>query len=304
MVASTVYKVVVAFNRRATVVTALRYAPFKYAQGSHFLVKELLSLVPPHDVYVEVFGGAASLLFAKEPSKVEVYNDINSELVNFFRVLRDDEKWRKLQEKLFLTPYSREEFNLARQPAEGLDDIERARRFFVKMQMSFSGKADGFSYSKASNPASAYFNRIAILGRFHERIRNIIIECLDFEDVIRRYDSPKTFFFCDPPYVGHSTRTSHLSLEMPLGDHERLINALLRVRGKVLLLTYRHPIYEKLGERGWHLKILDVVLNLTKTTETENRRQRRERCLWMNYQSRPSPSQITLSDFNEKFTGT
>jgi DNA adenine methylase len=306
MDASTVYKVAVAFNRRATVVTALRYAPFKYAQGSHYLVKELLPLVPPHDIYVEVFGGAANLLFAKSPSKIEVYNDINSELVNFFRVLRDDEKYQKLQEKLLLTPYAREEFHLARQPAEGLDEVELARRFFVKMQMSFSGQAGCFSYTKvpSSNPASIYFNRVAMLGQFHERIRNVITECLDFEEVIRRYDSPRTFFFCDPPYIGHTIRSHHLSLEMPLGDHERLVNALLRVQGKVLLLAYRHPIYDKLGEHGWHLKTLDVVLTFTKTTETKDKRQRRERCLWMNYLPRPSSQQITLSDFSEKPTAT
>jgi len=127
---------------------------------------------------------------------------------------------------------------------------------------------------------------------------------LDFEDVIRRYDSPRTFFFCDPPYVGHSTRTPYLSLEMSLSDHERLVNVLLRVQGKVLLLAYRHPIYDKLGEHGWHLKTLNVVLTFTKTTETEDKRQRRERCLWMNYLPRPSSQQITLSDFSEKPTAT
>ena len=83
-------------------------AVFRFPGGKFFLVKKLLPLIPPHEVYVEVFGGAANLLFNKPPSKVEVYNDINSELVNFFRVLRDDVKWKILQEKLLLTPYSRE----------------------------------------------------------------------------------------------------------------------------------------------------------------------------------------------------
>jgi DNA adenine methylase len=182
------------------------------------------------------------------------------------------------------------------------DDVERARRFFVKIQMSFSGKADGFSYSKLSNHASTYFNRIANLGRFHERIKNVIIENLDFEDVIKRYDSPETFFFCDPPYIGNSVRTPHLSLEMPLADHERLVNALLRVKGKVLLLNYRHPIYDKLAEHGWHFQTLNVFMAITKTTEKENRRRHKERCLWMNYRPQVSFPQITLADFNEKPT--
>ena len=256
---------------------------FRYAQGSHHIVKKLLELIPPHDVYVEVFGGAANLLFAKDPSPVEVYNDINSELVNFFRVLRDDEKWQKLQEKLLLTPYSREEFNLALQPAEGLDEIERARRFFVKVQMSFSGKADGFSYSKVGNRALTYFNKVANLGRFHERIKNVIIECLDFEDVIKRYDSPKTFFFCDPPYIGNTVKNKTLNFELPLEDHIRLVRTVLQVKGKVLLLGYPHPVYRELERHGWFVKRILVKITLSKSDQTGAMRRSRCRHAWMNY---------------------
>jgi DNA adenine methylase len=170
----------------------MRKPIFPYPQGKYHLVKRLLELIPPHDIYVEVFGGAATLLFTKSPSKLEVYNDINSELVNFFRVLRDDEKWQKLQEKLLLTPYSREEFKLALQPAEELDEIERARRFFVRIQMSFGGKGETFGYTRIAqkNKTLTYFNKIANFEFFHNRIRSVIIENLDFEDVFKRYDTP------------------------------------------------------------------------------------------------------------------
>jgi DNA adenine methylase len=284
----------------------LRYSPFRYPQGSHYLVKTLLSLIPPHHTYVEVFGGAASLLFAKEPSKIEVYNDINSELVNFFRVLRDDEKWQKLQEKLLLTPYSREEFNLALQPAEGLDDIERARRFFVRIQMSFGGKGETFSYgrSAACNRASTYFNRLAGFELFHQRIRRVIIENLDFEDIFKRYDTPETFFFCDPPYIGHKVRTQVLSFEMPLEDHQRLVNTVLRAKGKVLLLGYPHPVYEELERRGWQVKRIRVVVTITNSEQTGGKRRYRDRYVWMNYEPQPSSAQIRLTDFDEKPTTT
>jgi hypothetical protein len=89
---------------------------------------------------------------------------------------------------------------------------------------------------------------------------------------------------------------------MPLADHERLVNALLRVKGKVLLLNYRHPIYDKLAEHGWHFQTLNVFMAITKTTEKENRRRHKERCLWMNYRPQVSFPQITLADFNEKPT--
>jgi DNA adenine methylase len=267
-------------------------------------MKTLLSLIPPHEVYVEVFGGAANLLFAKEPSKVEVYNDINSELVNFFRVLRDDEKWQKLQEQLLLTPYSREEFNLALQPAEGLDDIERARRFFVRIQMSFGGKGETFGYSRSplnKNPLY-YFNKIANFELFHQRIRMVIIENSDFEDVFKRYDTPNTFFFCDPPYIEHKVKSRTLNLVMPLEDHMRLIRTVLQAKGKVLLLGCPHPVYEELELRGWQVRRIRVTVHMPKPDQTGGKRLYRDRYVWMNYEPQPSSAQIKLTNFNEKPT--
>lgn len=105
------------------------------------MVAKLLPLIPPHKIYVEVFGGGASLLFAKEPSPVEVYNDLDSGLVNFFRVLRDPGKFEKFYRKVCFTPYSREEYCFCRDTwGECKDDVERAYRWFVVARMSFSGK--------------------------------------------------------------------------------------------------------------------------------------------------------------------
>ncbi len=261
-------------------------AIFRYPQGSHFLVNKLLKLIPPHDVYVEVFGGAANLLFAKEPSKVEVYNDINSELVNFFRVLRDEQKWRLLQEKLMLTPYAREEFEFARDaPSEGIDDVERARRFYVRLQMSFAGWGRAFGYSRIGkhNLARSYFNKLANFESFHKRLMTVIIENLDFEDIFRRYDSPNTFFFCDPPYIGHSVKTQSLNLEMPFEDHERLVRSVLQAKGKVLLLGYYHPVYIKLEEHGWHVKRFKTIIVFTNSHQMGGKRRYRYRYAWMNY---------------------
>jgi DNA adenine methylase len=262
----------------------LRKPIFHYAQGSHYLVKKLLEFIPPHDVYVEVFGGAANLLFAKEPSKIEVYNDINSEIVNFFRVLRDDEKWQKLQEKLLLTPYSREEFNLARQPAEGVDEIERARRFYVRVQMSFAGKGETFGYTRSQrNLPHTYFSKIVQFDYFHERLKTVIIENSDFEEIFRRYDTPNTFFFCDPPYIERGIKSKALNLEMPLEDHERLVRIILQAKGKVLLLGFRHPIYEKLEKLGWQVKHFKVPIYFTNPHQTGGKRHHQYRYAWMNY---------------------
>jgi DNA adenine methylase len=263
----------------------MRKPIFPYPQGKYHLVKRLLELIPPHDIYVEVFGGAATLLFTKSPSKLEVYNDINSELVNFFRVLRDDEKWQKLQEKLLLTPYSREEFKLALQPAEELDEIERARRFFVRIQMSFGGKGETFGYTRIAqkNKTLTYFNKIANFEFFHNRIRSVIIENLDFEDVFKRYDTPNTFFFCDPPYIDHGIKSKILNLEMSLEDHKRLVHTILQAKGKVLLLGYPHPVYKELERHGWHVRRIKMRINFPKPDQTGGKRRIRYCYAWMNY---------------------
>ena len=114
-------------------------SPIWYVGGKGMMVQKLLHYIPPHRTYVEVFGGGASLLFAKEPSPVEVYNDIDSGVVNFFRVLRDKEKFKKFYEKVVLTPYSREEHYYCRNTwRDCADDIERAYRWFVMVRQGFA----------------------------------------------------------------------------------------------------------------------------------------------------------------------
>jgi DNA adenine methylase len=257
---------------------------FRFPGGKFFLAKKLLPLIPPHEVYVEVFGGAANLLFNKPPSKVEVYNDINSELVNFFRVLRDDMKWKILQEKLLLTPYSREEFELACREENGLDDVERARRFFIRIQQSFSRMGETFGYSLARNDVSSYFHKLDGFVKFHERIRNAIIENDDFEKIIRRYDSQATFFFLDPPYLGHSVKSKFLN--MSEDDHRRLVEVLLQIKGKALLCGYRNEIYEKLEKAGWFMKRFRLPTSIPRPDQTDGKRRYRFEYVWMNFRKR------------------
>jgi DNA adenine methylase len=257
---------------------------FQFPGGKFCLVKKILPLIPPHEVYVEVFGGAATLLFNKPPSKLEVYNDVNSELVNFFRVLRDDVKWKILQEKLLLTSYSREEFELACREENGLDDVERARRFFVRIQQSFAGKGETFSYSFSKNRASIYFHKLNGFAEFHERIRNVIIENDDFEKIIRRYDTPATFFFLDPPYLGTSEKSDLLN--MSEDDHRMLVEVLLQIKGKALLCGYRNEIYEKLEKAGWFVKRFRLPTCMPKADQTGGKRRYRFEYVWMNFRKR------------------
>jgi DNA adenine methylase len=260
--------------------------PLAYAGGIRMLFSKVLKLIPPHRVYVEPFGGSGRVLFNKRPSESEVYNDINGDLVNFFRVLRDEEKWERLREKLLLTPYSRQEFEDALSGKDGdeLDDVERARRFFVLCRQSFIGSLKAWSNAKRSNKMiTTYYNAIDFLPYFHARLRNVKIEHGDFEEVIYRYDTPETFFLVDPPYVGTNERYEHLSFS--LDDHKRLVKALLKIKGKAMLLGYDNDIYKELEMNGWRKLVFPVTVNTLYMQNSEKGRNFiRNECVWLNYE--------------------
>lgn len=234
-------------------------SPIIWFGGKGRMVTKLLPLFPPHKTYVEPFGGGASLLLAKQPSPIEVYNDIDSGLVNFYRVLRDKEKFERLHQLVSLTPYSREEYGFCRETWRDCEnDVERAYRWYVVARMSFGGKfghAWGFSKSSSCNGISkechAWLSIIEMLPEIHKRIMEVQIEHVDFRRVFKNFDSPWTLFYCDPPYV-HSTR-SNMKYEHELtdSDHKDLVNILLGIKGMAILSGYRNDIYTQLETAGW-----------------------------------------------------
>jgi len=235
-------------------------SPIYFFGGKGNMVTKLLKLIPPHKIYVEVFGGGASLLFAKPPSPVEVYNDLDSGLVNLFRVLRDPEKFEKFYKLVCLTPYSREEQNFCYKTWEQCeDDVERAYRFWIVARQSFSGRIhSSWSYAVKTyyrgmiSTCSKYLSAIEHLPEFHERIMRVQIENRDFRKIFSSYDTEETLFYCDPPYVPDTRRDRKVYRhEMSLEDHKELVDILLNVKGKVLLSGYRHEVYEPLEKAGW-----------------------------------------------------
>jgi DNA adenine methylase len=234
-------------------------SPINWFGGKGNMVEKLLKLIPKHHIYVEVFGGGAQLLFAKLPSPVEVYNDIDSSLVNFFRVLRDPEKFQRFHQLVSLTPYSREEYYFCRatwQQCE--DDVERAYRWFVVARMSFGGDFGagwGFSLNTSSRGmnklCSDWLSTIELLPQIHTRIMRVQIEHKDFRELIPLYDTPKTLFYMDPPYIPETRRSGGYRYEMTIDDHKELVDIILKLKGMVMLSGYRHPIYEPLEQSGW-----------------------------------------------------
>jgi DNA adenine methylase len=213
--------------------TQLR-SPIQWFGGKQLLAKKLLPLIPEHHTYVEPFGGGGSILLGKEPSPVEVYNDLDGDLVNFFRVLRDPAQFADFYQRAWLSPYSREEFNFCK--AHLNDDpypTERARRFFVLARFSFSGlvgNSFGLTVTHSSRGmaghASSYKNVLCMLPLISERLSRVEIECNDFRKILSTYDTENTFFYLDPPYVPSTRRAGGYRCEMTEDDHMELIELL------------------------------------------------------------------------------
>lgn len=224
--------------------------------------KKLLPLIPAHKTYVEAFGGAASMLFAKRPSEVEVYNDIDSDVVNFFRVLRDREKFERFREMVTLTPYSREEFLFCLNTLESTEDeVERAYKFFVVVRQSFGAMGRTWGYVVTTSIRgmaklnSNWLSAIENLDAVYERFMRVQIEHNDFRKVLLCYDSENTFFYLDPPYL--ATTRKYLNLykhEMSNEDHKELIEIITNLRSKVLISGYDNELYSELDRRGWQRK--------------------------------------------------
>lgn len=227
----------------------------KYHGGKWRLASWIIAQFPPHSTYVEPFGGGASVLLQKKPVGIEVYNDLDRLVVNFFRVLR--ERPDELIRAIDLTPFSREEHTASEQAytMETDDPLELARVFYVRIWQSFGSgtrhNLSGWKYQR--NPKvdrSQYrdWNNIAHLWDIVDRLKNCYIECDDGMKVIERFDTPDTLFYVDPPYVWSSRAEGRRGYAHELSDeqHIELSKLLHRVKGMVVLSGYKTELYDTL----------------------------------------------------------
>ena len=221
--------------------------------------------------YIEPFGGSGAVLLRKEPSFLETYNDLNSQLVTFFRVLR--ERPNELIERLRLTPYAREEYQQSLLPLMGSVevDLERARRFFVQYWQSIGGAdtRSGWRVGRDKNgrytPNPESFSKaIENLYRVAGRLRRVQIENLDAFELIRRTDSEESLFYVDPPYLlgTRASKGRSYAHELSDSDHRELFETLRGLSGYVLLSAYEDDLYSELyGEQGWASYTLEARVN-------------------------------------------
>jgi len=237
--------------------------PVIWYGGKALMLGKIVPLIPWSTVYVEPYGGAASVLCNLKPRPVEVYNDLNGELVNLFRVLQGETQFNELLRRLTFTLYSLDEFRKALgMSVTTHDPVAAAWAMFVRQNQGFGGRAEtegnwgrAFISSRGmAHACSKWLSRIDRLPFWHDRIMRVQIDNRPALDVIRYWDSPETTFYCDPPYV-HEMRVAGNNdvyrHEMTAADHAALVETLLAVKGNVVLSGYAQPIYAPLEAAGW-----------------------------------------------------
>lgn len=259
---------------------------FGWYGGKYSHLDWLLPLLPKSHHYCEPFAGSAAVLLNRVPSPVETYNDMDGEVANFFRVLRDDTE--ALEKAIALTPFSREEFYRAvSTDTTELTALERARLFYIRARQARTGLAQTASLGRWANcrntsragmsgVVSRWLGGVAELPRIAERLLRVQIENRPAVDIIRLYDDPKALFYCDPPYI-HSTRgdAKAYSFEMTDDQHRALAATLSACKAKAAVSGYRCELMDSLYD-GWRVvEATPKQCHSIKKTRTE--------ALWMNY---------------------
>ena len=272
----------------------------RYHGGKFRLAPMLLQVFPPHRVYTEAFGGGASVLMRKARSYAEIYNDLDGEVVNVFRVMQDRKKAKRLEELLRVTPFAREEFLLGYKHARS--DVERARRTIIRSFMGFG--SDSISRMKASRAgfntrisstmstgfrwntdrSGTWKNYPQMIATFCERLQGVTIENRNAKEILEKMDREDCLHYVDPPYPMHTRSIANGSVnehryrwEMKDADHEELAELLRRLNGMVVISSYPSAMYERLYG-GW----LRMEWTGGQFCSASTGQQKRTEAIWMN----------------------
>ncbi len=285
--------------------TSRKLIAFGWYGGKYSHLDWLLPLLPDCHHYCEPFAGSAAVLLNRAPSAVETYNDLDGEVCNFFRSLRNEKE--NLIELISLTPFSREEFAISCEIDPNLTELERARRFYVRARQVRTGLAQTASLGRWANckntsragmsgVISRWLGGIDCLSDIAERLLRVQIENRPATDVIQLYDSEETLFYCDPPYI-HDTRGDDCAYAYEMTDeqHRNLAEALNSAKGMVAISNYDCDLMDKLYPASRWQKVYGVEKTIHST------KGKRVEVLWTNYQyAKIRDKQISLEFNNEK----
>ncbi|HEX9929589.1 MAG TPA: DNA adenine methylase [Pyrinomonadaceae bacterium] len=260
---------------------------FGWYGGKYSHLDWLLPLLPKTTHYCEPFGGSAAVLINREPAPVETYNDIYGEVVNFFRVLREQKE--ELIEAIGLTPFSRAEFKAAiKDDSAKLSELERARRFYILARQVRTGLAQKASAGRwahclltsragMAGAVSRWLGAVEDLPLIAQRLLRVQIENAPAIEVIKRYDSNETLFYCDPPYPHESRGDSNAyANEMSDNQHRELAEVLHSIKGKVAISGYKCSLMEELYGDWQFVESEEKVIHSVKQVRRE--------ILWTNYE--------------------
>lgn len=271
----------------------LRYFGGKW-QLRHWIIEHF----PEHEYYAEPFAGAASILLAKPPAPGgEIINDLNSEVINLFRVMQDKEQSQELMRRLSWTPYAKAELDVAREPSD--DPIEKARRLAIASYMSIEcagsqKTASGFRMGNVDlsrkdqigkrtfrNCATDWKNWQDNLEAIRERLAGVMIYERDAMEFIDLMDAPECLIYIDPPYYHPERSTKRYKVEFQdkasnrkkVDRHKELVERLIQCRAMVIVSGYNSDIYKPLIKAGWARVSKDYRANMSLDRRTE--------CLWL-----------------------
>lgn len=272
-------------HEKAADMTKITSPLMRYHGAKWRLAPWVLSFFPKHKYYVEAFGGSAAVLLQKERVYGEVYNDLDQGIFNLFKVLRNPDDKNKLKEACRLTPFSRDEFNLAYEKTDC--PIEQARRTLFRAYAGFGSASatkgkSGFRtdiFRDYRNPSHLWQDLPNKLDTIAQRLLGVAIENKDALKVIELYDNEDTLFYLDPPYVLDTRTTganSYYRHELTNEQHQQLIELAINLKGYVIISGYQHNIYDKLLDHGWvkHEKKARISSNRGTATRIE--------CVWLN----------------------
>jgi DNA adenine methylase len=227
--------------------------PLSYYGGKQQLAGRILGMIPEHNVYCEPFCGGAAIFFAKEPSAIEIINDTNGEIINFYEVLKQD--FPALEREIEISLHSRKQHRQARVIYENPDMFDRVKRAWAIWMLangSYGCLLDGsFSYDRAGITSKKLDNkRAGFTLDYAIRLQRVQIESCDALRIIGSRDTSETFFYCDPPYVGYDQGHYDGYTQM---DFDALLYTLEGIKGKFLLSSFRNANLTEYSKRkGWH----------------------------------------------------
>ncbi|MBI2968889.1 MAG: DNA adenine methylase [Bacteroidetes bacterium] len=241
--------------------------PITYYGGKQTLVKRLLALIPAHDLYCEPFFGGGALFFAKPPSEIEVINDTNGEVVNFFKVVQT--QFKELQKEIKATLHSRQLWKKARviyENPEMFSDVKRAWAFWTLANQGFAGLLTSWSFGKDDSKEDSVAKKREDFSKMYaDRLKKVQIECNDAVRVIKLRDYKKAFFYCDPPYI--NTHQGHYK-GYTEADYKRLLDALSKIKGKFILSSYPNSLLKKyIRKHKWNIHSVTKAIAVTKLTD-------------------------------------